>query len=256
MRGIVQEAAPAGGTHAGAAMPGVSLMDAPQANALPAGARAAAIWPVAPRSGVSFKAKALIALSCLFFVLAVAAIALLLRLALEQKREIEVLTQDLEEKSKDYVSLSAACEKLKSERAALESENAELESQVSVLRAQNDNYSQIAADFRRICGFFSSGGAGFASASFKASESVICMSVNDLWKPFTLTTDFGKSATISVQYEGVSATAEFTEERWGSSTTVNVYPSRKGTTVATYTNNLNDQKFSVLIIVLDQDEDV
>ena len=93
------------------------------------------------------------------------------------------------------------------------------------------------------------GNVGYASSNFKADKSVIVLSKGET-KKFTLTANWSNGGTVSVDYSHrLVAFVSFDNDSWYTSTKMTVDPVRTGSTVVTFSNNVNSQTFKILIIV-------
>lgn len=123
------------------------------------------------------------------------------------------------------------------------------------LRSANEQLSDMAAlsaaaeEYSKVLDFLSSDNAGYASDEFRASRSVLVLSAGGASGEFTLVTDYDEGVSVSLTRDGGSASLEYAEDSWGYSVNMIVTPVSKGITKATFSNDLNDESFSVLIIV-------
>lgn len=125
-----------------------------------------------------------------------------------------------------------------------------LNSQLTTLKQEITSYQTEAKMYHTICDFLKSGNAGYASSEFLASDSIIVISESTARKSFILTVAFESAVTVNVDTSGRAANVDFSESNWsGSTTTIYVTPNYVGTTVATFSNNLNSQTFQVLVVV-------
>ena len=93
---------------------------------------------------------------------------------------------------------------------------------------------------------------GYASDQFRASEGVIVLDRFELFRQFTLTTDFWEDVNVSIAYSPAkdpSATVSFDEDSWGTNTTLTIEPHHTGTTTVTFSNDSNSQTFKLVIFV-------
>lgn len=103
--------------------------------------------------------------------------------------------------------------------------------------------------FDTLCNELSSGNLGFASNHFKASESIIVVSKNDMNRKFTLTANWSNGGTVAVDYSGNSAYVFFDHDSWSTSTTMTITPVQEGITTVYFSNDADFTTFKILIIV-------
>lgn len=135
----------------------------------------------------------------------------------------------------------------------LEEEITALESTVATTKAELETasaYKKKAQYYDDILAALRTGSIGRASNSFSTSDSVILVNKATKDRKFTLKTTWRQGATISVDYLGSSATVSFDKSSWYDSTTLTVVPKSEGITAVTFSNDLNADTFSVLIIVV------
>lgn len=130
---------------------------------------------------------------------------------------------------------------------------AELKDTVSSL---NDDLDE-AAPYKKKAGYYDdilkalrTGSIGRASNSFSASDSIILLNKTTTDRKFTLYTTWNKGATIEVDHSGTSAAVSFDNTTWYDSTTLTVMPKHEGITAVTFSNDLNPDTFTILIIVV------
>lgn len=126
---------------------------------------------------------------------------------------------------------------------ALNNEISEKNNKVKSLQTKANYYDDILKALR-------TGSIGHASASFSTSESIILINKNTVGRKFTLHTTWNAGATIDVDYFGSSAVVSFDNSSWYDSTTLTVVPKHEGITAVTFSNDLNSDTFTVLIIVV------
>lgn len=159
-------------------------------------------------------------------------------------------------------------QQLESSNAALtaqESDLLQLENQLRITEASRERlkalYQQTKTDleeaqkdayyFDLIHRFLTGSNAGYASAQFYASKSVLILSLTDEAQSFSLITGFSGYVEYSFRTSSNSASVSYTENSWHDSTTIRVAPRSTGATFITFSNNLNSQTFRVLVIVTD-----
>lgn len=141
------------------------------------------------------------------------------------------------------LSLSTQTEELEERIASMSSELAEQKDIAASAQKKAQYYDDILKALR-------TGSIGRASASFSASDSIILLNKTTTDRKFTLYTTWNEGATIEVNHSGSSATASFDESSWYDSTTLTVIPRNEGITAVTFSNDLNSDTFTILIIVV------
>ena len=122
------------------------------------------------------------------------------------------------------------------------------DSEISTLNSELADAQLIVDDYDTICSFLTSSDAGYASNSFRASNSIIVLNKTET-KSFTLTATF--YGTYNIGMTGSSASVDFSQDTWyGTTTTINVTPYTEGITTATFSNSVNSQTFRVLVVVI------
>lgn len=116
------------------------------------------------------------------------------------------------------------------------------------LRSQNQTLRSINST---IINAATNGKLGYASNSFRASESIIVVGKNEKNRKFTLTANWANGGTVSVRYNSWSPSAyvDFDKNSWTTSTKMTIDPRKTGITVVTFSNSVNSQTFNVIIIV-------
>lgn len=142
------------------------------------------------------------------------------------------------------IALIKQTEEMESTINSLNDEIAEKNDEMKSLQSKANYYDDILKALR-------TGSIGRASASFSASDSVILMNKNTTDRKFTLYTTWTEGGgTISVDHAGTSAVVSFDNNTWYDSTTLTVIPKQEGITAVTFSNDLNPDTFTVLIIVV------
>ncbi len=91
---------------------------------------------------------------------------------------------------------------------------------------------------------------GYASEQFHVDKGIVVIEKNTT-RRIRLIADYNEHVTISTTTNGDAASIEFDESTWyGSSTTLTIKSQRKGITTIEFSNNINNQIFTVLIIVV------
>ena len=113
---------------------------------------------------------------------------------------------------------------------------------ISNLQKKVDNFDDM-------CEALQYGNIGTAAYNFKADESIIVVRKNETDRKFTLTAHWGSGGTVSVSYSSNAASVDFDKDSWSSTVKMTVNPRNIGATVVTFSNDVNSDKFKILIIV-------
>ena len=111
------------------------------------------------------------------------------------------------------------------------------------------NLQKKADSFDDICESLQYANIGTAAYNFKADESIIVVRKNETDRKFTLTAHWGSGGTVSVSYSSNAASLDFDKDSWSSTVKMTVNPRNVGATVVTFSNDVNSDKFKILIIV-------
>ena len=111
------------------------------------------------------------------------------------------------------------------------------------------NLQKKADNFDDICESLQYANIGTAAYNFKADESIIVVRKNETDRKFTLTAHWGSGGTVSVAYSSNAASLDFDKDSWSSTVKMTVNPRSVGATVVTFSNDVNSDKFKILIIV-------
>lgn len=111
------------------------------------------------------------------------------------------------------------------------------------------NLQKKADNFNDMCDSLQYGNIGTAAYNFKADESIIVVRKNETDRQFTLTAHWGSGGTVSVSYSSNAASVDFDKDSWSSTVKMTVNPRNVGATVVTFSNDVNSDKFKILIIV-------
>ncbi|MBQ9507690.1 MAG: hypothetical protein IJR51_11085, partial [Clostridia bacterium] len=85
---------------------------------------------------------------------------------------------------------------------------------------------------------------------FHTNESIVAINRLTLSSKITLTANYNTNVSISLNTEGNAADVNFDEDSWyGSTTTLTIKPKYRGVTIATFSNSIDSDTFSVIIIV-------
>lgn len=132
---------------------------------------------------------------------------------------------------------------------------ATLESQVSTKDLELIKTRTKAENYDFILNTALSGKLGFAAYNFYASEDVIVVSKNQTDRKFTLTANWTNGGTVSINYSpsdvNPAAWLSFDKNNWSTSVSITIEPIHVGITRATFSNNVDNKTFDVLIIVTD-----
>lgn len=124
--------------------------------------------------------------------------------------------------------------------------------QTDTINAQKKTITNLktkANNFDDICSSLKYGNIGFASNNFKTNESVIVVRKNEKDRKFTLTANWSRGGPVEVSYSSTAATVSFDKDSWYTSTTMTIRPRSVGATVVTFSNDVNADRFKILIIV-------
>lgn len=127
----------------------------------------------------------------------------------------------------------------------------DLESDISDYKKKVNSLQTTASQYNHIVTNLQYGNIGYAANHFKADESVIVVRKNETDRKFTLTAYWGSGGTVSVSYSNYCATVDFDKDSWSRTVSMSVDPYKVGATVVTFSNNKDNYKFKVLIIVTD-----
>lgn len=141
---------------------------------------------------------------------------------------------------------------------SLSTQAEQLEERVDSTSAELAEQKDLAASFKKKAQYYDdilkalrTGSIGRASASFSASDSVILINKDTVGRKFTLNTTWREGGgTIAVNHSGTSAAVSFDNSTWYDSTTLTVIPKHEGITAVTFSNDLNPDTFTIMIIVV------
>lgn len=125
---------------------------------------------------------------------------------------------------------------------------AEQETLMAEQQAKVEEMEEKCANYDVICSL-NNASIGHISNEFHVTKGTVVLSKDDDGKQITLTTDWRNGASIETSYEGTSATLEFDNNRWYEKTTMTIVPRHPGVTIVTFSNDLNSERFKVLLIV-------
>ncbi len=119
-------------------------------------------------------------------------------------------------------------------------------------KSGDDSSAALSAKAERydaVVSFFSEDTPHVGSDRFYADTPVVVLSMKDESATFGITANFLRQASVAYSAGTDVAVFEWTEESWKKNTDIRVTPKAPGTTVITFTNDLNDATFQVLVIV-------
>jgi hypothetical protein len=137
----------------------------------------------------------------------------------------------------------------------LERELTTVNQQNKELVASNNKYSLKASYFDGLLAFLDGEKIGRASDDFYADTGIILVNTAETDKTITLTADWYDAFSVKLFISNYAvADVSFSKDDWtGSTTKLNITPCSAGVASVTFTNDLNDQTFQVLIIVVEED---
>ncbi len=140
----------------------------------------------------------------------------------------------------------------KSDLKKAEAKYDELKDEYDELEGLYDSADSSSVDLGDICYYARYNNIGYASDAFHTDKAVIVLSEDDYDETLTLTLAVDTAVTVSYNLEGSSADVSFDEDTWeGDTTTLTISPLEKGVTLLTFSNDLNSETVSVIIIVTD-----
>lgn len=162
-------------------------------------------------------------------------------------REVESLTAQRDE-------LDLEVSGLESDKQSLEEQMGEVESQMEELTGSN---ADMAGDLEQLAGaaenygaiveFLQSGTAGYASSNFYCDEKIVALSAGE---SVTLNVSVGwDDVTVSLNTSGGSAEVHWASDTFEDVAPVEIAAQSAGITTITFTNNVNDETFQVLVLV-------
>ena len=168
--------------------------------------------------------------------------------------ELENQLKDAQKELDDYRSETTA---LLEENTALNQQKSDLESQLADAQNKLWAYENSTAtndalrdNYNKIVKALSEGTPGRASDKFKVDKGTIVLKKSASPVTVTLTADFGAYVSITTDRTGSAAEMTFNQSSWsGTTTTLKVTPKSAGVTTVKFTNNIDSQTFTVLIVV-------
>lgn len=124
------------------------------------------------------------------------------------------------------------------------------DSEIVELEKQIDSLSSISRSYTTLTRAIQKENLGYASKNFNASESIIVVN-NNVKRDFTLTAYWSKGGEVSFRYNEANPAAAivFNEDNWNKSTEMTIIPNRTGVSIVTFSNNVDDKTFDIIIIV-------
>lgn len=160
------------------------------------------------------------------------------------------------ELSAQVSSGSSAAEDLNGQISDLNAKLEDLEKDVqdrdAVIQEQSaliDALEPYAANYEAILNELVGQNVGFAANHFSTNRGAIVMSMADKTKQFYLTANWPEGGTVSMELSSYAADVNFDNDSWDTGTTMTVTALEPGVCVATFSNNIDDNTFKVLIIV-------
>lgn len=121
---------------------------------------------------------------------------------------------------------------------------------LETLQAAAEHQEADAENYRQILELLEGADIGYAADNFNSSDSILILNQWDSSAQFTLTANWTDGGTVSMELsDSYVADVDFDSNEWSTSTTMTVYPYSPGVCVATFSNNVDNNVFKVLIIV-------
>ena len=127
-----------------------------------------------------------------------------------------------------------------------------ISSQIGTINSQKTQIFKLEDDanhYNEIIQYSKGEDFGYAANNFQTSTGVIVIDKDDDTYRFTLTAHWTNGGTVKVDYSSSAAQILFEKSEWTTSTTLRVVPKREGVCVVTFSNDVDSNTFSVLIIV-------
>ena len=184
--------------------------------------------------------------------------ALLFYYLSDSKYEVEHLLGLVELKNDNITELRTKNEKQQKTISDQESTITELYEKIDDLKTENTSlhlsntiYSIESEWFHDICDYLSSGTIGYAASNFCVDESVVLVHLDEGLHKTKLTAHWNNGGTIFFRTQGSCATIDYEDESWRTSTNLIIDPSYKGVMEVTFYNDVDDNDFKMIIIVVD-----
>ena len=178
--------------------------------------------------------------------------------------DLEDLEAELEESRKKSDAMTSAMGDMQTENnelnetinardEELEKLNAlieDLEDEIWVLENDATANGVVQDNYDKIVKALSTGTMGRASDKFRVDKGYVVLKESASPINVTLTADFDEYVTVTTNRTGSAAEMSFNESTWnGDTTTLKVTPKHPGVATVKFTNSVDSQTFTVLIIV-------
>ena len=181
----------------------------------------------------------------------------------ENKTTIAKLEGDVAKGEKTIKELSDRLSSGSSETEALNAQISDLNAKLedlqkdildrdSVITEQSNLINALepfAQNYETILNELSGYNIGFAANHFSANRGAIVLSMSGKPKQFYLTANWPEGGSVFMDLSSYAADVSFDNDSWDTGTTMTVTPYEPGVCVATFSNNIDDNVFKVLIIV-------
>lgn len=124
-------------------------------------------------------------------------------------------------------------------------------SEIIKLKNEISSLEDTAELYREIVNVVKYRNLGYAAENFNTYESIVVVNKHEQNKKITLTAYWTNGGTVSVNYDTYypATSVSFDQHNWTTSTKMTVQPNYSGITVVTFSNDVNNQTFDVIIIV-------
>lgn len=150
------------------------------------------------------------------------------------------------------VALSEVESTLDTKLDKIDQQNEEIRILEASLASRNDELTRLQdslSSYEDSFALLSQGNVGYAASNFNVDQSVIVLRQNQT-KKFTLTANWSDGGTVSVDYSnGLIADISFDNDSWYTSTQMTAEGYSPGSTVVTFSNDVDSRTFKMLIIV-------
>lgn len=161
-----------------------------------------------------------------------------------RESEISDLSSDIKVLEFENNKYRALVDKQETQIETAQKETEDLKGSLALAQYYVDKYNIIVESMKK-------GALGFAANNFKTNESIVVIDSNDKNKKITLTANWPKGGSVSVKYDSLypTATIAFDQVEWKTSTKLSIIPNYLGVSVATFSNDVNNQTFDIILIV-------
>ena len=138
---------------------------------------------------------------------------------------------------------------MKSELNQKSGEIAELREQVDFLDGyvmELEESAWVADHLRSIA---EEGNFGYAADNFRTNAAIYVVDQNSTTDKLTLWANWPSGGTVYVDYLGEAAWVNFDQNSWKTSTTMTIAPEQPGISIVTFSNSIDSNTFSILLIV-------